>query len=252
MRTRFVAAAVLAAVSGAVTAGSAPPPPAEEAMTKKQGDAILEELRQIRKLLERLPAAPAAAAARPPVDERVKVGVGSLPPLGNRDATVTIVEFTDYQCGFCQRLHMTAYADMKRDYVDTGKVKYVSRDLPLAMHANALSAAHAARCAGEQGKFWEMRDKLIVNANALGADRYNALATELTLDRPRFEKCVADQKYKAEIDKDVADAVAAGVNGTPTFVIGRAVGSEVDGTRVVGAQPYAAFESKLKELLAAR
>jgi protein-disulfide isomerase len=252
MRKGFVAAAAVAAVLGGVAAS--PRARADEAMTKKQADTIIEELRQIRKLLERPPAAPTAPAAGPAkvaVDERVKVGMGSLPLLGRSDARVTVVEFTDYQCAFCQRLHVTAFAEMKRDYVDTGKVNYVSRDLPLAMHANAKSAAHAARCAGEQGKFWQMRDKLIVNANALGSDRYNALADELGLDRPRFQKCVADEKYKVEIDKDVADAGAAGITGTPTFVIGRAVGSEVDGTRVVGALPYAAFDSKLKELLAA-
>ena len=139
---------------------------------------------------------------------------------------------------------------MKRNYVDTGKVRFVSRDLPLPMHPYAMGAAHAARCAGEQGKFWEMRDKLIVNANSLGPDRFNALADELKLDRPRFQKCLADEKYKAEIEKDMADADAAGVNGTPTFVIGRLKGDEVDGVRVVGALPYSTFDARLKEMLA--
>lgn len=249
MRTGFVTAVALTAVLAGASAGAR----ADEPMTKEQADAIIEELRQIRKLLERQPFAPAAAApARPAADERVKIGVGTLPALGRSDAPVTVVEFTDYQCSFCQRLHKTAFADMKRDYVDTGKVRYVSRDLPLAMHPHAMSAAHAARCAGEQGQFWEMRDRLILSANDLGADRYNALADELKLDKPRFQKCLTDEKYKAEISKDVADAVAAGVSGTPTFVIGRAVGDHVDGVRVVGALPYAAFDAKIKELLAAR
>jgi protein-disulfide isomerase len=250
MRRGFVTAVALTALLGLVAAS--PRARADEPMTKTQADTIIDELRQIRKLLERLPSAPSAgtaAPAQPAFDQHVKVSMGTLPPLGRSDAPVTIVEFTDYQCSFCQRLHMAAFAEMKRNYVDTGKARFVSRDLPLAMHTNAMSAAHAARCAGEQEKFWEMRDLLIVNANQLGPDRYNALADELKLDRPRFQKCLAEEKYKVEIAKDMSDAEAAGVNGTPTFVIGRTVGKEVDGVRVVGALPYATFDTKLKELL---
>jgi len=247
MRRGFVSAVALTGLLGMVAV--APWARADEPMTKTQADTIIEELRQIRKLLERLPSAGAAAPAQPAPDPHVKIGVGTLPPLGRGDAPLTIVEFTDYQCSFCQRLHMAAFAEMKRNYVDTGKARFVSRDLPLAMHPNAMGAAHAARRAGEQDKFWEMRDGLIVNANQLGPDRYNALADELKLDRPRFQKCLAEEKHKGEIAKDMSDAEAAGVNGTPTFVIGRTVGQEVDGVRMVGAQPYATFDAKLKALL---
>ena len=258
MRSRFVTALAATAVLGVMVVVS-PRAGAEESMSRTQADAILSELRQIRMLLERLTSAPAPGAVgsapapgRAIPDERVKVGVGTLPALGRNDAPVTIVEFTDYQCPFCQRFHLTAFEEMKRNFVDTGKVRYVSRDLPLAMHPNAMSAAQAARCAGEQDKFWEMRHRLIVNANQLGTDRYNALADELKLDRTRFDKCLAEERYKADIVKDMSDAAAAGVTGTPTFVIGRAVGEGIEGTRVVGALPYSMFDAKLKELLAGR
>jgi len=246
MRRGSVTAAALAAV---LAVAVPPRARADESITRQQADTIIDELRQIRKLLERLPSAPTAAAAPAP-DQHVKVGVGTLPALGRSDAPLTVVEFTDYQCTFCQKLHLSAFSDMKRNYVDTGKVRFVSRDLPLPMHPYAMGAAHAARCAGEQGKFWEMRDKLIVNANSLGPDRFSALADELKLDRPRFQKCLADEKYKAQIEKDMADADAAGVNGTPTFVIGRLKGDEVEGVRVVGALPYSTFDARLKEMLA--
>ena len=143
---------------------------------------------------------------------------------------------------------------MKRNYVETGKVRYVSRDLPLPMHPNAMSAAQAARCAGDQGtdKFWEMRHRLIVNANQLGTDRYNSIAGELKLDQPRFQKCLTDERYKKEIAKDISDAEAAGITGTPSFVIGQTMSDGVTGVRIVGAQPYAAFDVKLKELLSVR
>ena len=71
---------------------------------------------------------------------------------------MTIVEYTDYQCPFCQRFHVAAFPELKRNYIDTGKVRFFSKDLPLDFHANAMRAAQAGRCAGEQGKFWELRD----------------------------------------------------------------------------------------------
>src|SRR5213592_2694056 len=250
MRGVFATAVALTVVLGAVLAVS-PRARADEPMTKTQGDAILDELRQIKKLLERMPPAPSAAAA-PRADERVKVGLGTAPSIGRSDAPVVMVEFTDYQCPFCQRFHMTAFNDLKREYIDTGKIRYVSRDLPLPMHPNAMAAAHAARCAGDQNKFWEMRHGLIVNANQLGPDRYKTLAEELTLDRAEFQACLSKEKYTEQIRKDMADAGLAGISGTPSFVVGRVTGDSVDGVRVVGAQPYATFDAKLKELLGTR
>jgi len=250
MRRVFMTAVVLTLVLGGVVAVSSWA--ADEPMTKTQGDAILDELRQIKKLLERQPAAPAAAGPR--ADERVKVSLGSTPSIGRSDAPIVMVEFTDYQCPFCQRFHLSAFEELKKNYVDTGKIRYVSRDLPLPMHPNAMSAAIAARCAGEQNKdkFWEMRHRLIVNANQLGAEKYNALADELKLDRAEFQACLAQDKFKAQIEKDMTDAGLAGIGGTPSFVIGRIVGDGVEGVKVVGAQPFGVFDAKLKEALAMR
>jgi len=250
MRRVFMTAVALTLVLGGVVAVSSWA--ADEPMTKTQGDAILDELRQIKKLLERQPAAPAAAGPR--ADERVKVSLGSTPSIGRSDAPIVMVEFTDYQCPFCQRFHLSAFEELKKNYVDTGKIRYVSRDLPLPMHPNAMSAAIAARCAGEQNKdkFWEMRHRLIVNANQLGAEKYNALADELKLDRAEFQACLAQDKFKAQIEKDMTDAGLAGIGGTPSFVIGRIVGDGVEGVKVVGAQPFGVFDAKLKEALAMR
>jgi len=251
MRRAFVTAVALTVVLGGVVVVS-PWARADEPMSKTQGDAILEELRQIKKLLERTPSAPPAAAAPARADERVKVSLGSAPSMGRSDAPIVMIEFTDYQCPFCQRFHMSAFEELKKNYVDTGKVRYVSRDLPLPMHPHAMSAANAARCAGEQNKdqFWEMRHRLIVNANQLGAEKYNALADELKLDRTEFQACLAKDKYKAQIEKDMTDAGLAGIGGTPSFVIGRVVGDGVEGVKVVGAQPFGVFDAKLKEVLA--
>jgi protein-disulfide isomerase len=190
-------------------------------MTRTQAEAIIDELRQIRKLLERLPSGPgvgAGASAPSHERERVTVNLGTLPALGRNDAPLTIVEFTDYECPFCQRFHMTTFNDLKREYIDTGKVRYISRDLPLPMHPNAMQAAHAARCAGEQNKFWEMRHALIVNADQLGHGRYSELANELKLDPVIFQTCLDNPaKYKAEIEMDMSNADQAGIDGTPGF-----------------------------------
>jgi protein-disulfide isomerase len=219
-----------------------------DTITHDQASAILNELRQIRQLLERQAAAPGGASR--PAEVRVTVGAGTVPAMGRSDAPVTIVEFTDYQCPFCQRYHVTVFDQIVKNYVNTGKARYVSRDLPLPMHDHAASAALAARCAGEQDRFWEMRHALIVNANQLGAERYAALAADLKLDAPRFAQCLAEKRYGPQIQQDVIDAEAAGINGTPSFVIGRATPAGVEGVRVMGAQPYAAFDAKLKQLLA--
>src|SRR5258708_25911430 len=213
MRRVFMTAVALTLVLGG--AGAYSWGAAEGRRRKRQGDEILEELRQIKKLLERPPAAPAAAAPR--ADERVKVSLGSTPSIGRIDAPIVMVEFTDYQCPFCQRFHLSAFEELKKNYVDTGKIRYVSRDLPLPMHPNAMSAANAARCAGEQSKdkFWEMRHRLIQNANQLGAEKYTALADELKLDRDEFQACLAKDKFKAQIEKDMTDAPLAGIGGDP-------------------------------------
>src|SRR5256885_4436986 len=164
-----------------------------------------------------------------------------------------MVEFTDYQCPFCQRFHLSAFEELKKNYVDTGKIRYVSRDLPLPMHPNAMSAANAARCAGEQSKdkFWEMRHRLIVNANQLGADKYNALADELKLDRAEFQACLAGDKFKAQIEKDMTDAGLAGIGGTPSFVVGRDGGGGGGGWKDVGAHPFRPFSPRLRDPLQA-
>src|SRR2546425_606349 len=138
-----------------------------------------------------------------------------------------------------------------RESTDPGKIRSGWPGAPLPMHPHAMSAANAARCAGEQNreKFWEMRHRLIVNANQLGTDKYTALADELKLDRAAFQACLAGDKYKAQIEKDVTDAGLAGIGGTPSFIIGRVSGDGVDGVKVVGAQPFGVFDARLKDLL---
>ena len=114
--------------------------------------------------------------------------------VGRADAPVTIIEFSDLQCPYCARNALNTFPEIKRNYIDTGKVRYVARDFPLDMHPFAMPAAVATRCAGEQGKFWEYRHALFERQNELATAPYDALAAELGLDVPRFAACQKDRR----------------------------------------------------------
>jgi len=239
--------AAAAALALALAAG----PALAQGITQQQADEILKELRGIRQALERQQPPPAAARpAQAPVDEKVSIGFASGGhSIGRPDAPLVMVEYTDYQCPFCRQFHVSAFEEIKRNYVDTGRVRYVSRDFPLDFHENARRAAVAARCAGEQGRFWELRHVMIVNANQLQADKILGYAQDLKLAMEPFQTCLASERHRAAVDRDLAEGRSAGVSGTPTFLVGRLNGGRLEGVRLVGAQPYQAFASKLDEVL---
>ena len=219
-------------------------------ITRQQADQILNELRQIRQLLERQQ----AQAPRPQEEQatRAKLNLEGFAMLGSKQAPLTIVEFTDYQCPFCQRFHATSFGDLKKNYIVTGKVRFYSRDLPLDFHSNAMRAAQAARCASEQGQFWTLRDVMVANPDKLDMDSLVADAADLKMNVKTFRTCVESEKYKNAVQTDVMEAMKIGANGTPTFVIGKSTPDGVDGELVVGAQPYPMFDQKLKELGSAK
>jgi protein-disulfide isomerase len=222
----------------------------DQGITRQQADQILNELRQIRQLLERQqPQAP-----RPQEEQivKAKLNLEGFSMLGSKEAPLTIVEFTDYQCPFCQRFHTTAFSDLRKNYIDTGKVRFYSRDMPLDFHPNAMRAAQAARCANEQGQFWKLRDVMGANPNKLDLDSLVADAADLKMDVNAFRACVESEKYKNAVQTDVLEAMKIGASGTPTFVIGKSTPGGVDGELVVGAQPYPVFDQKLKELGSAK
>jgi protein-disulfide isomerase len=223
-------------------------PAQADGITSEQAQQILDELKAIRKALEQ--GGQGAAQAAPAVDDKVSMAftAGGFTE-GKADAPVVLVEYTDYQCPFCQQFHNTAYTQIKANYIDTGKIRFVSRDFPLDFHENARRGANAARCAAEQGKYWELRHAMIVNASQLQQDKIASYAANIKLDVAKFQSCIAADKYKAAIDKDIAEGMAAGVNGTPSFVLGRVVDGKLTGVRMVGAMPYEQFDSKIQEML---
>jgi protein-disulfide isomerase len=171
--------------------------------------------------------------------------------LGRADAPVTIIEFTDLQCPYCARHASQTFPEIRRRYVDTGKVRYTSRDVPLPFHAFAAPAAIANRCAGEQGRFWEYREAVFAAQSELGQSPFARIAAELGLDDEQFAACLADPRPVAAVRADLELARRHGITSTPTFVIGRLVDGEFVGETFSGAKPYAEFPAKIDALLPA-
>jgi protein-disulfide isomerase len=218
-----------------------------EGITRQQANDILNELRQIKQLLQQQLTAK-AVPQEPPPPARAKVNLDGFQMLGSKNAPLTMVEFTDYQCPFCQRFHVASYPELKKQYIDTGKLRFYSRDLPLDIHSNALRAAEAARCAIEQGKYWQIRDVMGANPDKLDLEHLVGFATELKMDPSAFRACVTSDKFKTQIQADMMEAMKIGANGTPTFVIGKSTPEGVDGEVVMGALPFPVFDEKLKAL----
>jgi protein-disulfide isomerase len=232
--------------AGAQPAGETP----AAAITRDQADAIVQELREIRKLLESIDRKNVAQAPqRPAVPPTARVSIKDSESLGSPDAPVTVVEFTDYQCPYCLRFIKETFPKLKEQFIDTGKVRWVVRDMPLGFHQNARKAAQAAHCAGEQGRFWEMRGVLFANARQLEEANLPKYAQEIGLDAAGFAGCLASERHLAGIDQSSQDAGSVQITGTPTFVIGKAASGWVEGKRVVGARDYKAFEEPIIAVL---
>jgi protein-disulfide isomerase len=219
-----------------------------EGITEEQATAILDELKQIRLLLERQQARSGGSRV---AGDKVSLSMREAYALGSEQAKVTLVEFTDYQCPFCNMFHTSTFPEIKKQFVDTGLVRFVSRDLPLEIHEQAFEAARAARCAGEQDRYWEVRDWLSSHPDQLTKEAIITAAKQAGADGPSFQACLESERHREDIRKDMADANAVGITGTPGFVIGRTSNGVLEGIKIVGAQPYEAFESKIKQQLSA-
>jgi len=199
---------------------------------------------------------PTQQPTQPPGPQIIQGLLDDDPVKGNPDATVTIVEFSDFQCPFCKRFHETTLPLILENYVDTGKVKLVYRDYPIeSLHPNgAILTALASECADEQGMFWQYHDKLFQtqkNWERLAAedvaDEIKKYAVELGLDTNQFNDCFDSGKYMDEVKNDLQDGASYGITGTPGFFIGN---EESGYLKVSGAQPYSSFQRILDQMLA--
>lgn len=197
-----------------------------------------------------------ARLARAPVRESdFTLQVADDPFKGSADAEVVLIEFTDYQCPFCSRHNKDTMPTLLKKYVQTGKVRYVMRDYPLAFHKNAAKAHEAAHCAGDQGKYWEMHDELFANQRALTADKLPGYAEAVGVaDMVTFQSCLDGDQHAERGQESLAEGVKAGVSGTPSFLLGvmEADGSTVKATKFIrGAQIIKVFEDAIEEILSA-
>lgn len=182
--------------------------------------------------------------------------------LGDKNAPVTMIEFSDYECPFCKRHFMEVYPQIKKDYIDTGKVKFVFRDYIAVTGHNPLatSEAMAAECAKEQGgdsAYYKYHDAIFTQTtsggNGLALSQLPVIATSIGLNANSFNQCLSSNKYKDEVNKDSAYAasVLPNPNGTPSFVIGKSsANGTITGAAVIGAQPYDMFKTAIENALA--
>ncbi len=178
-------------------------------------------------------AAPSPSAAPTPA-AKVDVSVDDDPVKGDPDAPITIIEFSDFECPFCGRFYSQTMGQLEEKYIKTGKAKIVFRDFPLSFHPKAQKASEASECADDQGKFWEMHDMIFENQNSISVSDLKGYAGQLGLDQSKFDSCLDSGEHEAEVQADFRDGSAAGVSGTPSFF--------VNGIKLVGAQPFQAFE----------
>src|SRR5262249_417451 len=206
--------------------------------------AIQQDLQEVKGLLQARQPSPA-----PPV--AVDLELAAYPFKGERTAHVTLVEFSDYQCPYCSRWVRETYPQIVNEYIETGKVKLVFVDFPIeSIHRFAFKAGEAARCAGEQGQYWQMHDRLFANQAML--DAWTAHAQAVGLDVAAFETCMRSGKHAAAIRAAQALGQSAGVTGTPAFALAL---TDPNSTKVKvlrtlrGAQPFSAFKTQIEALL---
>jgi protein-disulfide isomerase len=180
------------------------------------------------------------AAANTNGVQRVTVTTVGQPSLGPEDAPVTIVEFSDYQCPYCEQWYTQVYKQLLASYPD--KIRFVYRDLPLPMHPEAIPAAEAADCAGAQGAYWQYHDALFSDQYTLGRAGYEHYATDLGLDTAAFTACLDEHHYLAAVNANASYAASLGLNGTPSFFI--------NGRELIGALPIEEFKTVIDEELA--
>jgi len=184
----------------------------------------------------------------------LEISADNDPIIGNPDAPITIIEFSDFQCPFCARFHIQTLPTIMEEYIEKGDVKLVFRDFPLqSIHPNAVPASVSAECANEQGKFKEMHDILFEKQNewsnletVYAIELFNQYSEQINLEQEQFTSCLSTAKYVKEIQNDLNDGRTYGITGTPGFFIGN---QEIGFVELKGAQPFESFKKVIDSQL---
>jgi len=184
------------------------------------------------------------AGTSPETDVRIR---------GQANAPVTLIEYSDFTCGYCVKFFKQTWPRIQARYVDTGKVRFIYRDFPRGDQGSGVDAAMAARCAGVQGQYWAMHDRLFAEGGQLGKQVYLRHAVALSLDQPAFERCVSEGRYTKAIFEDRQEANQWGFHGTPGFILVRTASEPTDkepAIAIPGAFPFEKFAEEIDRLLA--
>jgi protein-disulfide isomerase len=260
----------IAFVPGAAVQAQKPPPSKPSALEselealKRQveqlvagQEAMRQQLEEIRNLL-REPQAPQVRRVASPIGPaNVLVEIGAAPMKGASDAKLTIVEFSDFECPFCGRFAREVFTELEREYVAPGRLRYAFRNFPIeSLHPHAFKAAVASMCAADQGKYWEMHERLFENQKALDPASLAGHGRELGLNQGEYERCLNGDAHAARVRQDRDDGRRAGASSTPTFFLGFPLPDNPSRIRAVrmirGAQPFAAFKAEIDKLLQAQ
>jgi protein-disulfide isomerase len=224
-----------------------------EEVQKNQQEMRL-EMQEIKSLLSKIATQQLQPKPQQPPQVNVKgveFDIGDNPVLGNESANLIVVEFTDYQCPFCGRYSRETFPEIKKQYVDTGSIRYVVIDQPLPIHPDAPKAAEAAHCANDQGKYWEIHELMMAKQDDL--KDLSSYATTLNLNIGEFENCLNTGKYKDAVSKNMARAKELGISGVPGFIIGTVDAKDsrkVTGISMIrGAVPLGNFQQELNSAL---
>lgn len=204
---------------------------------------------------ERHPLATAPRQIEDISSQQLTVDLEGLPRQGTPTAAVVVMEFADFECSFCSQHARDVYPEIKRDYVDSGRVQYVFRHLPLdGLHPLARTAAVTSACAMQQERFWDVHDRLFAAPRALSVGLLHEYARVLVLDPDAFDICLHDGIGAELVARDEAVAKELGITGTPTFVIGELSGSGATQVlrKVTGLLSYVAFAETLDDVLRSR
>jgi protein-disulfide isomerase len=172
---------------------------------------------------------------------------------GRADAPITLLEYSDFTCGYCAKFFQETWPRLQAKYIDTGKVRFVYRDFPRADRGMGIEAAVAARCAGAQGQYWPMHDRLFSEGGRLGSGSFKNHAKAIGLDQPAFDKCFGEREFLESIFRDRQEANRWGFHGTPGFILMRTAGGPTErepAIAIPGAVPFEDFAEEIDRMLA--
>ncbi len=167
---------------------------------------------------------------------------------GNPRAPLTLLEYSDFTCGYCEKFFQETWPILFSEYIDTGKVRLVYRDFPRSPSGPSVDTALAARCAGEQGQYWAMHDRLFASSSKFSTPQLQQQAEDLQLDAKQFAACLEGSRYTQDIFKDRMEGGQLGIRGTPHFIL-YATDDPQEAIAIPGAFPYEVFKEEIDKLL---